>query len=90
MNPIGKRRQEAILVGFEHSVKVEFQGSHVTSGPGLPAFGELDEAFGLTGMAAKFLTDIRTEWNTRHGLGAQLRQSEYSRCRYDAPRAGAK
>ena len=43
------------------------------------AFRELDEALGMTGMSAKFLTDTRWGRNTRHGLVAQLRQSVYSR-----------
>ncbi len=76
---MGERRKEPFRVGFDGSVKIVFRGAHVTSDAGLLAFRELDEAFGLTGMASKFLTDTRTGGNTRHGLVAQLRQSIYSR-----------
>ena len=76
---MGERRKEAFRVGFDRSVKIEFRGAHVTSDAGLLAFRELDEALGLTGMAAKFLTDTRTGRNTRHALVARLRESVYSR-----------
>ena len=76
---MGERRREALRVGFDRSVKIEFRGAHVTSDAGLLAFRELDEALGLTGVAGEFLTDPRTGRNTRHGLVAQLRQSVYSR-----------
>ncbi len=76
---MGERRREAFRVGFDRSVKIEFHGAHVTSDAGLLAFRELDEALGLTGMAADFVMDTRTGGNTQHGLVAQLRQSVYSR-----------
>ena len=76
---MGERRKEAFRVGFDRSVKIVFRGAHVTSDAGLLAFRELDGALGLTEMASKFLTDIRTGGNTRHGLVGQLRQSIYSR-----------
>ena len=60
-------------------MKIEFRGAHVTSGAGLLAFRELDEALGLTGIGTNFLTDTRTGLNTGHGSIAQLRQSVYSR-----------
>ena len=76
---MGERRREALRVSFDRSLKIVFQGAHVTSDAGLLAFRELDEALGLAGIASKFLTDTRTGRNTRHGLVAQLRQSVYSR-----------
>ncbi len=72
---MGEGRREALRVDFDRSLKVEFHGAHVTSDAGLLAFRELDKALGLTGIAAKFLTDTRTGRNTRHGLAAQPRQS---------------
>ncbi len=76
---MGERRREALRVGFDRSVKVEFHGANVTSDAGLLAFRELDEALGLTDMVADLLVDARTGLNTRHTLLAQFRQSVYSR-----------
>ena len=55
---MGEGHKEAFQVGFDRSVKIEFQGAHVTSDASSLAFRELDEAFGLPGMAAEFLTGI--------------------------------
>ncbi len=76
---MGERRREAVRVGFDRSVKLEFRGAHLTSDAGLPAFRELDEALGLTRVAGEALDDSRTGQDTRHGLIAQLRQAVYSR-----------
>ena len=46
---------------------------------GVLAYRELDEALGPTSAIDSELSDIRMGKNTRHGLGALLRQSIYSR-----------
>jgi len=51
---------EALQVGFERRLKIEFHGSKVTSDAGLLTYGELDEALGLTAMAKGRLNDWRT------------------------------
>ncbi len=54
---------------------MEFHGSRVTSDAGSPAYRELDDALGLTGMAADELVDPPTGKNainwtrlSRHGF----------------------
>ena len=56
---MGEARKDALRVDFDHSVKLEFHGSTVSSDGGLLAYRELDEAFGLTAMADHALRDLR-------------------------------
>ena len=81
---MGEARKDALRVGFDRSVKLEFHGSTVSSDGGLLPYRDLDDAFSLTAMANDVLTDLRTGSNTQHTLTALLRQSIYSRlARYD-------
>ena len=75
----GESEKGALRLSFDRRLKLEFHGASVTSDAGLLAFRELDDALGLTGMAAEALTDSRTGMNSRHSLVAQLRQSVFSR-----------
>ncbi|MGF1457299.1 MAG: transposase, partial [Alphaproteobacteria bacterium] len=56
----GEDDRDALRVGFDRRLKLEFHGSRLTSDAGLLAFRELDEALGLTDLAGDALTDSRT------------------------------
>ncbi len=62
---------------FNASLKVDFQGSRVTSDGGL-ILRELDERLGLSELIEQHLTDSRGK-NTQLPLADLLRQSVYSR-----------
>jgi hypothetical protein len=64
---------------FNPKVRLEFRGAAITSDAGLLAFRELDDALGLTQIAADYLKESRTGRNIRHHLVPLLRQSIYSR-----------
>jgi len=76
MGEVGK---DALRVGFDRAVKLEFHGARVSSDAGLFPYRDLDEAAGLTESGAADLFDSRTGANTQHTMTALLRQSIYSR-----------
>jgi len=76
---MGDARKDALRVGFDGSVRLEFHGATISSDGGLLAYRDLDDAFALTAQAGAALTDWRTGTNIRHSLTALLRQSIYSR-----------
>jgi hypothetical protein len=77
--PAGETELGDIRVGFDRRLKLEFHGSHITSDAGLLPFRDLDDALGLTEIAATALSDIRIGKNGRHSLIAQFRQSLFGR-----------
>jgi hypothetical protein len=63
---------------FNPALKVEFQGSRVTSDGGLILVRELDERLGFSELIAQHLTDPRGT-NTQFPFADLVRQSVYSR-----------
>jgi len=75
----GEAEGAGLRVAFDRRLKLEFHGATVTSDAGLLAFRELDDALGLTALAADTLHDPRTGKNGRHTLLAQFRQAVFGR-----------
>ena len=76
---MGERQNEPFQLSFNASLKVDFQGSRVTSDGGLVLVRELDERLGLGDLIAKHLSDARHGKNTQLPLADLFRQSIYSR-----------
>ncbi|MCP3971772.1 MAG: IS1380 family transposase, partial [Rhodobacteraceae bacterium] len=58
---------------FDRSIRLAFCGSSISSDGGLLLHRELDDARGLTDMAAALLGDPRTGKNGRHRIAGFLR-----------------
>lgn len=74
-----RHRVSRYQFSFSSSLKVDFQGSRVTSDAGLLLVRELDERLGLSQLISDNLTDARLGKNTQLPLPDLLRQSVYSR-----------
>ena len=78
-HPAGESDDGSLRVDFDRRLKLEFHGSRITSDAGLLAYRELDDALGLTQLAAASLSECRRGKNTRHRLAGLLRQSVFGR-----------
>jgi hypothetical protein len=76
---MGEKQNEPFRLSFNASLKVDFQGSRVTSDGGLILVRELDERLGLGDLIAEHLSDSRRGKNTQLPLADLFRQSVYSR-----------
>jgi hypothetical protein len=76
---MGEQYHEPFQLSFNSSLRVDFQGSRVTSDGGLMVVRELDERLGFSELIAQHLTDSRRGKNTQLPLADLLRQSVYSR-----------
>ena len=65
-----------LRVAFDRRIKLEFHGARITSGGGLLAYRELDDALGLSAPAASVLGEGRRGRNIRHHLLGLLRSTE--------------
>src|SRR6266851_5839885 len=76
---VGETQDRPFQLSFNSSLKVDFQGSRVTSDGGLVLVRELDERLGLSELMQRHLSDSRRGKNIQLPLADLLRQSIYSR-----------
>jgi len=76
---VSESQNQPFQLSFNRFLRVDFQGSRVTSDAGLLVVRELDERLGLTGIIQNHLVDSRTGRNTQFPLADLFRQSAYSR-----------
>ena len=76
---MGEKQNRPSHFSFNPSLKVDFQGSRITSDAGLLVVRQLDERLGLSQLISDNLTDNRRDKNTQLPLPDLLRQSIYSR-----------
>jgi Transposase DDE domain group 1 len=76
---VGESQNQSFQLSFNRFLRVDFQGSRVTSDGGLLLVRELDERLGLSALIAEHITDDRRGKNTQLPLADLLRQSIYSR-----------
>jgi Transposase DDE domain group 1 len=76
---MGEIQNQPFQLSFNASLKVDFQGSRVTSNGGLILVRELDERLGFGELIDQHLTDFRRGKNTQFPFADLLRQSVYSR-----------
>ena len=76
---MGEKQTKPFQLSFNGLLKVDFQGSHVTSDGGLILVRELDKRLGLGKLIDEYLSDSRQGLNKKFPLADLLRQSIYSR-----------
>ncbi len=75
---MGEAQNQPFQLSFNPRLRIEFQGSRVTSDGGLLLVRELDERLGFSDLIAQHITDPRGK-NTQFPLADLVRQSIYRR-----------
>ena len=70
---MGEKQDQPFQLSFNSSLKVDFQGSRVTSDSGLLLVRELDERLGLSALITENIVDDRRGKNTQLPLLDLLR-----------------
>jgi len=78
-HPTGEADDGSLRVDFDRRLRLEFQGSRITSDAGILAHRGLDDVLGLTDLAGAVLSECRRGKNTRHLLTGLFRQSVFGR-----------
>ncbi len=65
---MGDGDKAPLRLQFNPKVRLEFHGATITSDAGLVPIRELDDALGLTHIAADYLQESRSGRNIRHHL----------------------
>ena len=76
---MGEKQNQSFQLSFNPSLRIDFQGSRITSDGGLLLLRELDERLGLSALISKNMMDDRRGKNTQLPLPDLLRQSISSR-----------
>jgi len=76
---MGEKQNGPFQLSFNSSLKIDFQGSRVTSDGGLILVRELDDRLGFGELITRHLSDSRRGKNTQLPLADLFRQSVYSR-----------
>jgi len=77
-SPMGERQNQPFQLSFNAALKVDFQGSRVTSDGGLILVRELDEGLGSAELIEQHLRDPRRGKNSQFPWANLFRQSVYS------------
>jgi hypothetical protein len=75
---VGESQNQPFQLSLNRFLRIDFQGSRVTSNGGLLLVREPDERLGLTELIQNHLVDSRTRRNTQFPLADLFRQSAYS------------
>ena len=85
-HPTGESKDEVLKLNFDRRLTLQFRGSAVTSDAGLLAYRELDDALGLSDLAADLLADARTGKNGRQRTRGRRQRQQYRQPWFHVPK----